>query len=696
MSRSRIGRVRFRLAAEQHRPPRGARRQNLFDAFVRGRRLVPVDDDLASAKALAVGSGLVKLPTLASWEDLVTLREQFLAQLPRGIAIAAGRGLLLAGEQLSREGALHGRPRHRRSARCRGCDNVRLIECVRSLLCGYCVGEKTQVERFESLCDRVRPVEAHRRAIIEMLIEDERKNGIRFQSFLRVRYLAVALVRIPDIGPLRTWAALEQLRAGLKTTLSSAQAHVARWGVFRLSRILLSRGVLPSRPRKSIGSMDEQLKAPLAYFDDDCVAKRSLLVLLIEYYQRSRITITAVQVVWGFAYYLTRNPAPSIATWQSLQHEAHRVMRAGGRWARRIQTALLRIGDALEHRGELPARERYDDLPNILRRMDGDDDAAELSRRFLVDMHRHQRRPSTLRSMAGALSDFWEWARGQGMAHPAQVSRDSVDRFLRERMRGPRTGSRRSRWCIHMRTYFRWLRRERLVLHSPIPDPLPAVPVIVRVATRRAIEDVVRALVDGRLASEDALLVYLILFHCVRNFEAARVRGLGYHHGVFRVALPSVPDDGCPRPTGRTNPTLALPTDRHPWLRAIVDGALEARAAKLKHPNTPYLFVSEFWRRGERPLDPHVIWDRVTKATERAVGVRLTPVVLRDTGAILAVDASNHTVCLFLGWSPSRAIDFGFARREVVATSVDEENSTWQQKTKHAPGGKARPAQKRA
>jgi hypothetical protein len=52
---------------------------------------------------------------------------------------------------------------------------------------------------------------------------------------------------------------------------------------------------------------------------------------------------------------------------------------------------------------------------------------------------------------------------------------------------------------------------------------------------------------------------------------------------------------------------------------------------------------------------------------QTALGVRLTATVLRATGATLDADASNHTVCLFLGWSPRRALDFAYGRREVIA-----------------------------
>ncbi|MGH9889189.1 MAG: hypothetical protein ACREBE_26885 [bacterium] len=399
-----------------------------------------------------------------------------------------------------------------------------------------------------------------------------------------------------------------------------------------------------------------------------------------------------MQVAWGFAYYLVRNPTPSTISWRVLVDEGHRVMVAGGRWARRIQTALLRIGEALEQRGDLPPREYYSDMGPVLRLLPGDDETATLNRRFIVEMRRRHRRPITLHAWAVALSKFWCWAKTRGVPHPAQVSRDTVLQYAREHMQGARAFARRQAWCGLMRTYFLWLRRERLVLHDPIPGRLAPMRATVRVATRRAIEDLVRAITEGRMEPEDALLLYLIVFHSVRNFEAAQLRGLGYDRGVFHVALPSTPDDRFPRPTTRPNAMLALPTDRYPWLRAIVDGVLERRAAKLKHPNTPHLFVREMWRRGEQPVSPHTISQRVGRVTERAIGVRLTPVLLRDTGAILAVDAADHTVCLALGWSPARAIDFGFGRREVVARSVDEQNGTSREKTNQAPRPRGRTA----
>jgi hypothetical protein len=528
-----------------------------------------------------------------------------------------------------------------------------------------------------------------------MLIAHEHENGITIDSSLCVRYLAMAVVRMPDVSPLRTWKDMAALRAGVNATLTPAMANHGRRGVVKLSKVLLAQGVLPHRPMRSRGLLQDQLRASLAYFEDDCPVKQRLLTSLIDYYISSRVTITAVQVVCAFAYYLMRNPAPLTTSWRALLNEGRRVLDAGGCWASHIHTALLRIGDDLERRGKLPAREHCDDLAVMLRRLPGDDDAAALGRRCIVDLQRHHRRPGTLRGLVATLSTFWDWARGHGMTHPAQISRDTIQQYLREHIHGPGAATRRKSWCTWMHMYFRWLRREQLVLHNPIPAPLPHVRRTIRVATRRAIEDVVRALVDGRLAAEAGLLVYLILFHSVRNFEAVRLCGLGYHDGVYRVAVPSVPDERSPRPTRRDTPVLALPTDRYPWLRAIVDSVLDGRAAKLKHPNTPYLFVCELWRHGERPMTDQSVSRRVTMATERAVGVRLTPLLLRDTGATLAADASDHTMCLRLGWSPTRAIDFGFARREVVALSVDEQNGTCDKKTKRPPATRAKRRGKR-
>ena len=656
----------------------GKIRGEILDLFVRGcRRRGLKSFQLTMYRALVRGLSLCRPRRLTSWDTVAVMK----AEVPGLLAIRSdkklfGRALTYAAEQLVFEGGLEPRLRHRQRAPCSRCGQTRRIENVKHRLCAACVGEATLQERFDRRCHRYSFADAGRSEIFEALVEYEQRQPASLAAFNRVWGLGGFLSEVGPVPALRTWGDVADLREAIKADRMRGRAHQAMWALYKVCEVLIERGTLDVRPPKTTGSLPDQIEAIATYFYVEDPYRQELLRLLIDYYHDTRVTITAVLVVQAFAYHLARSEVPTIESWDDIHTQIRQSPDPPERWHCRIKTAWRRLGDALERAGKIAPHPDRDAVQQAIIKLETTDKRLrDINVRFLTSLHEHGRRPITLQSYVANLNRFWTWLASQSVNHPAQVSAELFLGYLRALGEEGGSPSQLQRSCTCLRGYFKWLRRERLVLTNPVPPPGEPAPTIVRVCETGTFEKLIAALGDNQLPARDAMILYLLIFHGLRNYEVVRAIGVGFrgrgNNATFAIELPElVASAGHSRPS-RRDLIVQLPTGRHPWLHNIVIQMTEERAHILKDPDTPYLLVSPSWRRGTEPQDPHVVSYAVDRISRSVCGIALTPRLVRQTAAAYFADQSDHTVCSAMGWGTARAVDLAYATREVVARSPE-------------------------
>ncbi len=556
--------------------------------------------------------------------------------------------------------------RHRDRSVCRRCKRTRRIENVRLVQCAECIGKRTLPVRYAKLRSRFTFTDDGRRAFFDAVDHVERSAGLTAASSGRTRAMGHLLNAALPIASAPTWLDVHELRAVLDR-LTPGTRHQASWALHRACDGLVATGVLESRSPKCAGSAAEQIEVVLEYFVTRDESKRRLLRRLADFYLRGRPTITAVQVVQAFAYYLSRSTVP-LDTSAGLAAAKQAVSQRGGRWTRRILTALVRVGEVLEADGDLPRREDPRSAEVIARRLitAGPERIVSINRRFLTDLERRGRRPNTLRSYALELARLWDWLVGAGTSDPSQVTSDTWRRYVVHRRRSGVAAGSIEATRQRLRCYFMWLRRERLTLHVPVPGLLPTAPVHVRICDPRDFRALVAAIVRGHISSEPALLLYLVMFHAFRNFELTRVRAIGYVARQFHLTVEPVPGVGdTPRSAGRPS-LVILPTAKYRWLGKLLDDVLDARARRIKDSANPYLFVSGSWRNTRAPMNANNFARTIRMVTKRVCGRPISANLLRVTAGTMAADAGDLTVCRFLGWAAQHSMKLAYNPREVM------------------------------
>jgi len=653
--------------------PRAQQGRALFDLLARACRRKGVRvHHAAVCQSFARALVACGPKALHSWEDVEAFREAMRGRLNTSDEKLAVRALHMVADQLVHGGQLDRRIRHRSRGRCSSCHRMKRIENVRRMLCAQCVGAKSAQARFDRLCARFSDLEGPAAEIFHALVDSERARPLGPNAFGRVWALGSLLAEHPDVAALRSWPDVLALRATVQADRMRGRRHQAMWALHKVCGLLVERGVLEPRPSPRSGPLFDQLQAVWKRFHVEDPIRRDLLCSLVDYFQESRVTVTAVQTAQAFAYHLSRHEIGPVRSWEDIDELARSAPGAGARWHRRIRTAIWRLGDALEAKGRIAPRPARDALPRILERLDAAPrEVHKINLRFLTSLYEHQRRPTTLRSYVRELNRFWAWAAAQGIRHPAQVSPETMKRYLRTLRKKGLGADGIDSVLVLLRGFFDWLRRERLVLTRPVPGRDRPRLRSVRVCDRAAFEKLVTALGGGVLPPREALAMYLLIFHALENREIVEATGIGFRtHGsfaTFDLELPAPILSVGRRHVGRRGQVLHLPTGRYPWLHDIVAGVAEERAALLKQPDNHYLLVSESWRQGRRPMEPHLVNRLVAHATKIVCGVAMTPSLVRQSAGAYLADVSDHSICCAMGWSPRRAVDLAYATREVVA-----------------------------
>jgi integrase len=655
----------------------GKRRSDIFNAWVRS-----LQHTVISYATVHYGRALVRNlrvnppPRFGNWNDVRAYCRVMTAKLSKPTAGIARRGLYMAAEQLMREGEIDPRVRNRDKAVCRGCGKLRRIGNVERMLCECCVGEGTLQQRFDDLCKQYRFSDPGRNELIGALLDYERQSPASNHAMMRLWGFGTFL---ESHGPIpvvvQGWPDIVSLKNAIREDSMSGRSHQASWALYKVSEVLIERGVLYDRPAKTLGSSREQLLAVREYFDVDDPNRRDLLDTLIQYYLATRVTITAVQVVWAWAYHLRRQPLPTITSWVDFEKARATTPAPGQRWRRRILTAFCRLGDALVKEGRLPPRPDKKSASFIIERLcSPTPEICDINTRFIESLDEHGRRPSTLIGYVSCMNQFWDHMINRGISHPAQINREDIRRYLCVLKKN---GVNVTHIEAMLRIYFSWLRRERLIMGQPVSSPEPQPTSIVRVCSHEDIESLIKAVIGGALSRRDALILYFLIFHGLRNWEIVEAQGIGFlgkgDAEVFGIRLPHPVISIGQRQLRRIEPNLSLPTGRYEWLKTTVTDILEERASILKHVDNPYLFVSDSWRQNTHPMLGQVVNRAVERSTKLVLGRVLVPSIIRQGAGAYFADNNDHTYCSSLmGWSPKRAIQIAYNPREIVVNRSSE------------------------
>lgn len=649
-------------------------RCKLFSLFVRGCRQRGIDYTMiASVRVYSRGLNLCKPRKVKSWDDYELLKEEIRGQLhPKSNEKLFIWALGISFKQLAAEGEIEPRIRHREKGTCQSCGRYKVIENVRNMLCVQCIGEASIQRRFNKLCKRFTFSDDASKEIFHALLTYERRYAADIHAWIRVWALGGFLSeQRGNIPKLRNWADVLDLRNAIKGDTKTGRAHKALWALYKVCQVLIEKEILDVRPPKTLGSLQQQLDAISTYFYIDDKYRCNLLHILRSFFERTRVTITAVQTVQGFAYYLARNNVPTIKSWSDIDVLMQEAPGPEEPWHRRIQTALRRLGDALEERGEIQPRIPRDHITQLIGRLrQFDRQTYDINIDFLTSIFHTGRRPLTIRNYIKELNRFWQWAFEHSICDPAQISHEIYKKYIstiRRKGHGPvyieATNSK-------MRLYFDWLRRQHHILSNPVPKKKESRQIPVRVCSKQAFESLVAALGNGTLQPREGLIIYLIVFHALRNYEIVESIALGFRiqgpRKTFDIELPFPTISAGSYKNYRHDRIIRLPIGRYPWLNSLVQSIVEERAQIIKQKKNKYLFVSESWRQGSRPMEPHCVIQHVARASERVCGYRITPALLRQSAAAYLADISDHTLCRAMGYSAESAIRFAYATREVV------------------------------
>ena len=661
---------RLRRTAERFRP-RNQNAQTMFDAYVRASihkgicNIGPIDVARAFGKALE----RIRVPELHSWVDVRKLWAEVRNALPDRQGATAARGVFPAAEQLSLEGSLPPRVFRLGRGQCSLCGQERVIGRVSEMLCIACVQAPRLQDKYDRLCRRFSFSDEGRRDLFASLISHVNGRSLRYRIKI-VRAMGKALEQFGPVTPITSWRELHELRRRINELPKKWQECTFN-ALYNVEKILIEKGTLS--PLYSKGTVREQLFATMQYFDFEDPQRRELVQALADYFLATRVTSSSVLMVEKLGRHLQRYPAPELSNWADLDKAIRDIKQRRVLNARTVVNAFMRLGDAFLANGRFSKRPHKDELEVIQARLQ--DFGSELNavhQNFIADCERIGRRPSTLREYVKVLNQFWSWANKEGISHPTQVSLTSTKSYVAGLRRKRCSVAQQEHHKTILRVFFNWLRQQRLVLSVPVPERLRAHRRPIRVCPRSTFETLTRAISTHVAPAEASLILYLIMFHGFRNFEVARVRGLGFHDGRFVIDVSEVPDHKSPRSTSRSGSLVSLPTNRVPWLRDIVQETLNQRAHKVKVASNPFLFVSGCWNCGNQPISLWTVFALVRDVTTQLLGHSVSATVLRTTGAALLSDQGNHTNCIFLGWNRIRAMAFAYATREVVVGQQQE------------------------
>ena len=236
---------------------------------------------------------------------------------------------------------------------------------------------------------------------------------------------------------------------------------------------------------------------------------------------------------------------------------------------------------------------------------------------------------------------------------------------------------------MKLRTFFNWAQLHDLVLENPLANEVAKQTftainergemIEISECIRRYDDDVVerlcRYMVSPDADPEEALVLYLIIFHLLTVTELCKAkipslaaetpsdmrdRAKDFEYLLLPVRKPTRRRLS----RGREDPIMKYPKESACWLRPLLQRYFKKRRNGV---GSEYLFVGQCHRtRNNRPVTHRTIGRLIHRASQRVVNGMISPRDLRNTAAAIRADMSKRRGAILtkLGYTSERAIRF--------------------------------------
>ena len=423
------------------------------------------------------------------------------------------------------------------------------------------------------------------------------------------------------------------------------------------------------RVRTSLLEVTSQFKACSDYNAD-------LFELYLIYIRRYRLKYFHLKQIKKIIKTLEENPIPTLSSWMDIYQLAERYPLFHHSSSKK-GCAVTKIGVMLQELGVLPPR--ADELGRQLKTIQCGFSSASLPliQKFEQTLLRANRSASTVHSSLSFLRLFEQWLKTHvsessslldagatavegflfAIMHPSDVEKDTQEP---EVYRHPKY---RYNAYHSLHRFYRFCLSEKKILSNPCDSiTISPVPFQIQVCPPDQIQKLQAYVKNPHSNPEYALLICLVLFFglTTEDLAFAQIQELKLEKPMTLVLRRK------PRTRGRRyyhrTQTLSIPCEPF-WLARLQKNFLTQWQAQYSQVKSTYPRLSLLLPRSQnfnRPLSSDTIRERLSHATQEAVGVNIPIRVLRQTCGHLHTHGQDASSLTRLGWSPQFAFHYSW------------------------------------
>jgi hypothetical protein len=461
------------------------------------------------------------------------------------------------------------------------------------------------------------------------------------------------------------------------------------------------------------------LRSYLDRYSSPFAENKSYFDLLAGAVDSNRVTEKIVRRYKAIGEFLREHALPEQLTWEAIEEILPPVRRVQRYKTKLIRSCLRDIGQLLAESGRLETRAAY------ISRRRSFQPIARAPAHFRNDLLKYlgwlthdKYSPSSIRSSLCSIVCFLSWCDERGISSFSKVQvltaesyqqtlywkwvckeckhtipfepwQDSAPEKTCCNLKCKASGTyvrcrRHSQSYIRTQTsnlftFFAWAEHNQLVQSNPVQCRVRENEAKVTHYSEQVFEKLCAHLKSPQADPEEALALYLILFHA---FRVAELRLAQIPLSVSLVGRQSEPPSvenyylliaPQPRPRannagGRPNLHIDFPLEAAYWLNPILIRFEQHRASIVCNSHNNYLFVSSQSARHNIPVSKEYIRRLVTKATRDVLGAVANASALRRTSGVIFTDECPRrgAVLTKLGWGAQRANGYTFMRRRIL------------------------------
>lgn len=417
--------------------------------------------------------------------------------------------------------------------------------------------------------------------------------------------------------------------------------------------------------------------------------------------------------------FLRKRELPEPLTWEAIEETLPPLGPTKRYKVKLIRSCLRDIGQLLAERGQLENKAEYVSRRRSLRPIE------KAPSHFRSDLLKYldwlvkdKYSPSSIRSSLYSISYFLLWSDERGINSLSQVQKLTIEAYQQtlywkwictfckrsvpfEPWRNfPPAEACLNRKCSvansyercrrhsqsyirtqtsNLFTFFEWAKYHKLVNSNPVQCKIRDDEGKITHYSEQIFEKLFAHLKSAEANPEEALALYLILFHAfkVSELRFAQIPLLILQSGEpIRSTLPEnyyLLIAAQPRPRAnnagrRPSLRIDLPLEAADWLKPLLTRFEQYRNAAVCNPQNEYLFVSSQSARHNLPVSREYIRRLIIKATHGVLGAVANASTLRRTAGVIFADECPRrgAVLTKLGWGAQRANNYTYRRRHVL------------------------------